>query len=46
MGPADKGKTAVTIYSDDYSNKVQNAFLTKNKFQTLPKKKKTPTDKY
>ena len=39
---ADKGKTTVIIYSDDYSKKVHN-FLTENKFQTLQKK---PTDKY
>jgi hypothetical protein len=41
MVPADKGKTTVTIYSDDYSNKV-HVFLTENKFQTL---QKTPIDK-
>jgi hypothetical protein len=40
--PADKGKTTVIIYLDDYSKKVHN-FLTENKFQTL---QKTPTDKY
>jgi len=42
MVPADRGKTTVIIYSEDYSNKV-HAFLTKNKFQTL---KKNPNDKY
>jgi len=33
---ADKGKTTVIIYSDDFSKKVHN-FLTENKFQTLKK---------
>jgi hypothetical protein len=37
MVPADKGKTTVIIYSDNYSNKV-HAFLTENKFKTLQKK--------
>jgi hypothetical protein len=38
---ADKGKTCVIIYNNDYTNKVQN-FLDNN-FQKLPK---DPTDKY
>jgi hypothetical protein len=42
MVPADKGKTTVTTYSDDYSNKV-HVFLPENNFQTL---QKTPNDKY
>jgi hypothetical protein len=39
---ADKGKTCVIIYNNDYTNKVQN-FLDNNNFQKLPK---DPTDKY
>jgi hypothetical protein len=34
MVPADKVKTTVIIYSDDYTNKVY-AILTENKFHTL-----------
>jgi len=39
---ADKGKTCVIIYNNDYANKVHN-FLDNNNFQKLPK---DPTDKY
>ena len=39
---ADKGKTCVIIYNNDYTSKVHN-FLDNNNFQKLPK---DPTDKY
>jgi len=39
---ADKRKTFVIIYKQDYHNKV-HTFLTDNKFQATPK---TPTNKY
>jgi hypothetical protein len=38
---ADKGKTCVITYNDDYNNKIHN-FLTKNNFQKL---QKNPTNK-
>ena len=39
---ADKGKTCVIIYTDEYNKKVHK-FLNENNFQKLPK---DPTDKY
>jgi hypothetical protein len=39
---ADKGKTCVIIYTDEYNEKVHN-FLNENNFQKL---KKYPMDKY
>ena len=39
---ADKGKTCVIIYNNDYASKVHN-FLANNNFQKLPK---DTTDKY
>jgi len=39
---ADKGKTLVITYKQDYHNKVHK-FLTDNKFQAIPR---NPTDKY
>ena len=39
---ADKGRTLVMIYKEDYHNKV-HTFLTNNNFQTIPK---NPTNKY
>jgi len=39
---ADKGRTLVIIYKEDYHNKV-HTFLTNNNFQTIPK---NPTNKY
>ena len=39
---ADKGKTIVIIYKENYNNKV-DTFLTDNKFQAIPD---NPTNKY
>ena len=42
VAKADKGKTCVIIYTDEYNKKVHN-FLNENNFQKL---QKDPTDKY
>jgi len=42
IAKADKGKTCVIIYTDEYNKKVHN-FLNENSFQ---KSQKDPTDKY
>jgi len=42
VAKADKGKTCVIIYTDEYNKKVHN-FLNENNFQKL---QKDPTNKY